>query len=82
MFDQRIEQREHGAGILHERRPHRHRRVNANRIFRGWDRGLRRLQRIVQTSATVDFPIARALDAREKAGCGLRDAVRGVDQCV
>jgi hypothetical protein len=78
-FRQRVEERMFAVRALGEFRTQIDCFVNACRFLLGWDRGLRRLQRAVQSISTPQFPIARTGDPREQPRRCPRDSVCGSD---
>jgi len=79
---QRIEERSHCRRVLGERGTHRYRGLDADRILARVNRSLGRKQLLIVSHATVQLPIAGALDPYDQAIGDGRCAVRRRDQRV
>ncbi len=78
-FRQRVEERMFPVGALREHRTQIDCLVNACCFLPGWDRGLGRLQRVVESFTATQFPIARTRDPRQQPRRCLRDSACGSD---
>jgi len=78
-FRQRVEEHLFPVGSLREHRTQIDCCVNAYRFLLGWNRGLGRLQRAVESISATQFPIARTRDPCQQPRRCLRDSVCGGD---